>query len=114
MATKYTCATIFNKKGNLNDYLHTDKVLSRFTNHSPSAATQEFYGRESEIELILLTRIEPADGPYPQKVFCKIKCPVSPLPVRGEFEAPCYAAIYQFLHKNGWTFKQKIYSRIFE
>ena len=109
MATKYTCAIIFTKKGNLLDYLHTDKVsYGNFQSSPIPERAKEYYAKEREIELVLLTRYE--DG----KMYCRIKCPVNPMPVKGEFEAPSYSAIYRFLRENGWNYKQKIYPRMFE
>ena len=105
---KYTCATIFTKKGNLSDYLYTDKIASQCNMHTPSESMREFYAREREIELILLTRHE--NG----KLICRIKCPVNPLPVKGEFEAPTFSAVQRFLIDNGWRFKQKLYPHMFE
>ena len=109
MATKYTSITIFTKKGNLLPYLNLKLAGER----GPLDANRvrhlrEQYSDEREIQLILLTRYEG------NKLMCKVKCPISPLPVKGEFEAPCYAAICSFLKENGWSFKQKFYPRMFE
>ena len=108
MATKYITAIIFTKNGNLNDFLYTNKELSHWTDFTPTERAKEYYGKEREIQLILLTRYEG------NKLFCKIKCPVNPLPIKGEFEVPSYKAIYDFLVSNGWSFKQKFYPRMFE
>ena len=108
MANKYTCAVIFTKKGNLNDFMQTDRVLSHWPNYTPSDGYKAHCAKEREIQLFLLTRY---DG---NKLMCRIKCPVSPLPVKGEFEAPSYSVIHQFLCDNGWTVKQKLYPRMFE
>lgn len=105
---KYTCATIFTKKGNLHDYMCTDKVASRWPQYSPSAQYKSQCEAEREIELILLSRCE--NG----KLYCRIKCPVNPIPVKGEFEVPTFSAIQKFLFNNGWRFKQKLYPRMFE
>lgn len=107
-ATKYTCAIIFTKRGNLNAYLNTDKVSYQRFSGKVSETYKEYCAREREIQLILLTRY---DG---DKHICRIKCPVSPLPVKGEFEVPSFPAIERYLVANGWTFKQKIYPRMFE
>jgi len=80
---------------------------------APSERLIQAYTREREIQLMALFRFENHNGEAP-KVFCKIKCPVNPLPVKGEFEAPSVKAIDQFLKGNGWNFKEKFYPRMFE
>ena len=111
--SKYAKAIIFTKKGNLHDYLYTDKVCYRQFNANPSERTRAYYEAEREIQLIALMRWE-TDGAKKSKCFCRIKCPVNPLPVKGEFELPCVEALRKFLEANGWTFKQTIYSGMFE
>lgn len=93
-------AWIFTKKGNLLPYLHSK-------NCTPSEAAKEYYGKEREIQLVLLIRSE--NG----KIYCRIKCPVSPLPVKGEFKVPSISAIANFLYQNGWSRKQIIPSSMF-
>lgn len=97
---KYQTACIFTKKGNLLPWLY-----SQHTN--PSAAEQEFYARERKLQLILLVRNDSG------RIYCRIKCPVSPLPVKGEFEAPSFSAITDFLWANGWRKMQVILSSMF-
>ena len=104
---KYTCATIFTKKGNLSKFLHTYKEMSQYTNNTPSKITEEFYAKERDIELILLSRME--NG----KVFCKIKCPVNPLPIKGEFEVPGFGVIQSWLYANGWEKARTVYPNMF-
>jgi hypothetical protein len=36
------------------------------------------------------------------KLYCKIQCPISPLPVKGEFEVPSLYILREFLKNNGW------------
>ena len=113
---KYTTVHIYTKKGNLLPYLGgkvDDLVRGRF--FSSSEARKDYiqrlrnsYEREREIELVAMFRTEG------NKYFCKIKCPVNPLPVKGEFEIPCGGALIAFLQKDGWMLKQKIYPRMFE
>ena len=105
---KYSCAIIFTKKGNLLDYLSTDKMSYGNTGgNPPSDSIKAYYAKERDIELILLCRWEK------NKVMCRIKCPVNPIPVKGEFEAPTYGAICRFLTRNGWKFKEKFYPIMF-
>lgn len=92
---KYQLAWIFTKKGNLLPWWHSKHC-------NPSEQAEKFYGEEREIELILLIRND--NG----RVYCRIKCPVNPLPVKGEFEVPSFNAIISFLYQNGWKRKQTI------
>lgn len=113
---KYSLVCIYTKKGNLLPYFgakETHFIQGRFYS-SPQAKLEHIqrlhnhYAQEREIQLIAMFRLEGS------KCFCKIKCPVNPLPVKGEFEVPCHGAIASFLKANGWTFKQKIHPNMFE
>lgn len=97
---KYQTAWIFTKRGNLLPWLY-----SKGTHISDRA--MEFYGEERELQLILLIRNESGH------IYCRIKCPVNPLPVKGEFEVPCMSAIDNFLYQNGWKQKQVIHIGMF-
>ena len=99
---KYQRVLIYTKKGNLLDYLHTYKVSERYCNASSSETLHKYYGAEREIQLIACLRWEK------NKVYCKIKCPLSPIPVKGEFELPSQGCLDAFLKANGWNFKQTI------
>ena len=100
---KYHIAYIFTKRDNLLPWLYNRPGM-----HVTEAA-KEFYGAEREIQLFLLVR-NGNDG----HTYCRIKCPVNPLPVKGEFEIPSFVAIYDFLVHNGWRQKQVINTRMFE
>lgn len=97
---KYQFAYIFTKQGNLLPWLYSQRTY-------PSKQAEEVYGREREIQLILLIRYESG------RLYCRIKCPVNPLPVKGEFEIPSLSAIYEFLNRNGWKRKQSFHSSMF-
>lgn len=58
--------------------------------------------KEREIHLILLIRYEE------DKCICRIKCPINPLPIKGEFEAPTIGAVSHTLKTMGWTYKDKL------
>lgn len=88
-----TYALIFTKRDNLVKYLWGKPALS---NH------QEYYARERDVQLILLVRYE--EG----KCICRIKCPISPLPIKGEFETPSVSAVSHTLQTMGWTYKEKL------
>lgn len=105
---EYSYVNIFTKKGNLSDFLNTDTVSYRLCDGNPSERIKAYYAQERELHLILMSRYEG------NRCLCKIKCPVNPLPVKGEFEVPSQSAIKQFLKANGWSFKQKLYPSMFE
>lgn len=42
------------------------------------------------------------------KPICRIKCPINPLPIKGEFEAPTVGAVSHTLETMGWTYKEKL------
>lgn len=90
----------YTKVGNLLPFLY-GKVSN------PSEQMKEYYAAGREIQLVLFIRAE--NG----KTYCRIKCPVSPLPVKGEFEVPSIGAINNFLHQNGWTRRQVISAHMF-
>lgn len=96
---KYTTATMFTKRGNLLPWLNTQP-------YPVTESAQRMYAQEREIKLVLRTRYERVGDKT--KLMCHIKCPVNPLPVKGEFEAPSYRAICNFLRQNGWERKQSL------
>ena len=115
---KYDRVLIFTKKGNLMKYLCTDKVTRSFSNANAEGLRQ-YYGQDRDIQLIACLRWE--DYPVSTrngimqipKCFCKIKCPINPLPVRGEFEVASLEALRSFLKADGWTLKQDVCSNLF-
>ena len=88
----YHQAIIFTKRDNLIKYCWGKPALSN----------QEYYARERDVQLILLVRYE--EG----KCICHIKCPINPLPIKGEFEAPSIGAVSHTLQTMGWTYKEKL------
>lgn len=104
---KYPCAIIFTKRTNLSAYCN-NKVYEKCGSDTQFEAMRKYYAREREVHLILLTRYESG------KLMCKIKCPINPLPVKGEFEVPSYIVVDRYLRNNGWQFKQKVYSSMLE
>lgn len=102
---KYNAIVIFTKNGS----------LAKFANHAPDVKLThdvEYYNKEREIQLALSLRTErTVNG---TKCYCKISCPVNPLPVKGEFEVPSFGVIYEWLYQQGWTRKEIINKRWFE
>lgn len=96
---KYQKAHIYTKRATLHAYyIHSTK----------SRAGAGLLG-ETDVQLILMTR-RTEDG----KLFCRIKCPINPLPVKGEFEAAGMDALHSFLASNGWKFQKTANLRLFE
>lgn len=106
--TKYPTVLIYTKKGNLLPYFQGKVSDIHPMNELTYKRQREYYTAEREIQLIALFRYDGA------KCFCKIKCPVNPLPIKGEFECPSTGVVDHWLKANGWNFKQKLYPRMFE
>ena len=67
----------------------------------------EHYSMERKVTLMAMFRWENgAKGKL--HCLCKIRCPINPLPVKGEFEAASMNAVLGFLQENGWTIEQKL------
>lgn len=96
----YHTAYIYHKTDNLLPWLEAREP-------NPTARQREYYAEERDIELVLLIR---HDG---KRTLCRIKCPINPLPVRGEFEAPSALAVRSWLNHNGWFYKQTIRADMF-
>lgn len=114
--SKYDVVYYFTKKGNLTQYMCTDRVSNGIYGGVISEAARADYAKERDISLIAMFRYESekANGRRITHCLCKIKCPINPLPVKGEFEAPGASEVVEYLINNGWTIKQKIYPRMFE
>lgn len=97
-AIEYHTAIIYTKEDNLLDWYYS----------KANTGSQGYYAEEREIQLILLIRHED------DKCICRIKCPINPLPIKGEFEAVSSAEVGQLLRKLGWTFKEKFDLSLFK
>lgn len=107
-AKRYSQVYIFTKRTNLSKYLTCD-VAQRLGSSDAHDRARKYYEHEREIQLIAMFRWEG------NKCFCKIKCPINPMPVKGEFETPgTTGPVLNFLKENGWEFKQKLNPRLFE
>lgn len=99
-APRYTLVYDFTKRDNLLQFLYASDVP--FTE-----SAKLHYGMEREVNLALLVRFEG------NKVICRIKCPINPLPIRGEFEVVSVTEIIKLLSSLGWNFKHRYTSAIF-
>lgn len=99
----YSMAIIFTKRDNLLKWLQSN--YERFDTHGTTEQALRIraeYKREREVQLILLVRFD--EG----KTICKIRCPINPLPIKGEFEAPNVGAVSRTIMEMGWTYKEKL------
>ena len=106
ITTNYSGAYIFTKHTDLTQWFDTNyknEVGAGYLNCSVGFnQLRQSYSKPREVQLILLFRF---DG---NKHYCKIKCPINPIPVKGEFEAPSVGCVQRFLQNEGWIFKQKL------
>jgi len=105
--TRYPLVYIYTKKGNLLPYFD-GKAMCVGRSQEQVQNLRKYYAKEREIQLIAMFRYEG------NRVFCKIKCPVNPIPTKGEFEIPSIGALVGFLAQDGWFYKQTINPRMFE
>ena len=105
----YHTAIIYTKRDNLLKWLqHNYKIFGTYGSSEAASHIRAEYEREREIQLILLVRHE--EG----KCICRIKCPINPLPIKGEFQCVSTSEMTRLLTSMGWTYKQKIHSAMFK
>ena len=99
---KYQLIMTYIKCTDMLDFFdHNVEQCTSFHGHNPRCKVSQekvrsLYIQERNVRLILMVRY---DGRH---TFCKIKCPINPLPVTGEFEVPNLTVLRTFLSKNGW------------
>lgn len=106
---KYDVAIVFKKLTNLMPYYYgvADKAIN-------AGAIASFCAKERPVNLVLLIRHEYDRVAGKNHIFCKVKCPINPLPVKGEFEVPSVSAVERFLRDAGWTKTDVMNKRLFE
>ena len=105
----YHTAIIYTKHTNLMPWLQSK--YERFGTHGTTEQAQRIraaYEKDREVQLILLVRHE--DG----KCICRIKCPINPLPIKGEFQCVSTGEMSKLLKSMGWTYKEKVHSGMFK
>ena len=110
---KYSRVLVFTKNANLMKYLCTDKVSRSFSNANADALCQ-YYGQEREVKLVAQIRWEAVERRGKDKCLCRIRCPINPLPVKGEFELASLDSLRSFLAADGWTLQQDVCAAMFE
>lgn len=105
-ANVYQYALIFTKRDNLSKWFNAN--CSKFITDSNLEYSRHFceaerrYAQERDVKLTLLVRYDN------NKCICRIKCPINPLPVRGEFNAVSEHEVRKFLTSLGWTCEQRL------
>ena len=107
----YDRAIIYTKRDNLSKWFDINGYkYAQGANMEYSDTYQRMravYATEMEIQLILLVRHE--NG----KTICRIKCPINPLPIKGEFQCVSTSEMTKLLASMGWKYKEKIHSAMF-
>lgn len=99
-ANVYQYAFIFTKRDNLSKWFNAN--CSKFIVDGNLEYSRRRYAQERDIKLTLLVRYDN------NKCICRIKCPINPLPVRGEFNAVSEHEVKKFLTSLGWTCEQRL------
>lgn len=102
----YHTAIIYTKRDNLLKWLNSR--CPQFRDAQEAARIRAEYATEREIQLILLVRHE--EG----KCICRIKCPINPLPIKGEFQCVSTSEMTKLLASMGWKYKEKVHSGMFK
>lgn len=99
METKYSRAIVFKKETDLLPYWEgkrrhaLDRMEQVWWNER-----RHLYAQKRNVQLILQLRYLP-DGTN----MARIKCPINPLPTKGEFPVCHLGALIAFLQKEGWN-----------
>lgn len=109
--TIYPYAMHFTKMDTLKEYASTDKFYDARGN--VSQATKEHYDTPQIINLVVSYRWD-ISREHGRRLMCHINCPINPIPVKGEFQAPSLKALRKFLNKEGWHFQGYVETRLFE
>lgn len=104
----YHTAIIYTKHTNLMPWLQSN--YTKFGTHGTTEQAlriREMYSKNRDVQLILLVRHE--DG----KCICRIKCPINPLPIKGEFQCVSTGEMSKLLKSMGWAYKEKVHYGMF-
>ena len=93
---KYSQIITFTKFTNLASYAETKANRANKTINDLPDWEKKWYTTNTDITLNVYVRYEN------NSVYCKIQCPINPLPVKGEFEVPALHILINFLESNGW------------
>ena len=104
----YHTAIIYTKHTNLMPWLQSN--YTKFGTHGTTEQAlriREMYSKDRDVQLILLARHE--DG----RCICRIKCPINPLPIKGEFQCVSTGEMSKLLKSMGWAYKEKVHYGMF-
>lgn len=105
----YHTAIIYTKHTNLMPWLQSNYTkFSTFSTPEQRQSIRAAYEKDRDVQLILLVRHE--DG----KCICRIKSPINPLPIRGEFQCVSTGEMTKLLKSMGWTYKEKVHYGMFK
>lgn len=121
----YQRAYIFSKYTDMLTYFNANKDricgVPMFEDHDAYQKRvdniRKRYAKERPVSLILLVRYEKDHSTNHVHTICKIKCPINPLPIKGEFEASSLQSVIDSIIANGWeqvTTQTKFNLRLFE
>lgn len=102
----YHTAYIYTKHDNLSKWFDVNR--SKFIIDGNMEYSEHFvraeahYAQERIVKLVILVRHEAG------KCICRIKCPINPLPIKGEFETTTAADVGRLIMSMGWSFSHKI------
>ena len=106
----YQRAYIFSKYTDMLDYFEANQAsvcgVPLFEDHEAYQKRvdniRKRYAKARLVNLILLVRYEKNPLTDSMRTICKIKCPINPLPVVGDFETPHLTQVIKSLNKHGW------------
>lgn len=116
----YHTAIIYTKRDNLSKWFNANShQFMSGGNMEYSERYQrmrEHYAQDREVQLILLVRHEDVriGGTIKNKCICRIKCPINPLPIKGEFECVSTGEMTRLLASMGWKYKEKVHYSMFK
>ena len=122
---KYNTAYVFTKYTDMLDYFNKniehicgarlfediDTYLKRVDN------VRKRYAQPRPVDLMLLVRYEYDVAISRNRIICRIKCPINPMPIKGEFETHNLPDLINFIKQLGWdqgTTQTKFDLRLFE
>ena len=110
----YHTAIMYTKHTNLMPWLQSN--YERFGTHGTTERIREMYSKDRDVQLILLVRHEDVriGGTIKNKCICRIKCPINPLPIKGEFECVSTGEMTRLLASMGWKYKEKVHYSMFK
>lgn len=91
---QYSKILVFHKHTNLLPYFYS-KYNGKDITEERYLEIKRRYTDYRDVQLFLLVRYDD------NKTICRIKCPINPMPVKGEFEAVSIASIFDFFASAG-------------